>query len=88
MSHPKFRKHLFICAGKSCSAKLNGQTAKDYFKQRINSDGLKGELRACTASCLDYCDAGPNIIVYPEGRWYSGVAPEQWPAIYEELKKK
>lgn len=80
----RYRQHLFICAGKSCSAKADPEQAKQFFKERIKECGLKNEVRACTSSCLDLCDNGPNFVIYPEGIWYSGVKTEDWEEIFRK----
>jgi NADP-reducing hydrogenase subunit HndC len=80
---PRYRAHLFICHGKSCSERGRPDEAKKYFKARIKEHGLKQEIRACTSSCLDLCDYGPNMVIYPEGTWYSGVKESDWQEIFE-----
>jgi (2Fe-2S) ferredoxin len=42
---------------------------KDYMKARAKELGLKG-VRVNTAGCLDRCEFGPTIVIYPEGIWY------------------
>ncbi len=32
--------------------------------------GLKGQVRANIAGCLDTCEFGPSVVVYPEAVWY------------------
>ena len=76
----KFRKHIFICGNqrppghpRGCcdpEAKAELQT---LFKQKLAERGLKGSVRANQAGCLDQCEHGPNLVVYPEGVWYGGV---------------
>lgn len=83
-SHPRYRQHLFICHGKSCTEKGVPEEAKKFFKQKIKEHGLKSEVRACSCSCLDLCDFSPNLVVYPEGVWYSGVQASDWNEIFEE----
>lgn len=39
-------------------------------KQEVARLGLKGIVRANKAGCLDHCEYGPSIVVYPEGVWY------------------
>ena len=48
---------------------------RDYAKARIKELGLagKGRLRINQAGCLDRCEEGPVIVVYPEGVWYTYV---------------
>lgn len=48
---------------------------RDYAKARIKELGLagKGRLRINQAGCLDRCEEGPVLVVYPEGVWYTYV---------------
>lgn len=43
------------------------------FKQKLAERGLKGSVRANQSGCLDQCEHGPNVVVYPEAVWYGGV---------------
>ena len=45
------------------------------FKSVLKDKGLKGIVRAQRAGCLDACDFGPSVVVYPEGIFYGGVKP-------------
>jgi (2Fe-2S) ferredoxin len=78
MSH--YRCHVFFRCNQrqSPEACCNNHGALDmqaYAKQRIKAlrlDG-KGKVRINKAGCLDRCDEGPVIAVYPEAVWYSYV---------------
>ena len=47
------------------------------FKKKLAERGLKGKVRANRAGCLDQCEHGPNIVVYPEGVWYGNVTASE-----------
>jgi (2Fe-2S) ferredoxin len=86
-----YRYHVFFCvneraAGSACCQRFDAQAMRDYAKQRSKSLGLagKGGVRINTAGCLDRCDEGPVIVVYPEGVWYSYVDREDIDEILEE----
>src|SRR5262245_30968 len=75
-----FRHHLFICTNTrpaghprgSCNP--DGSAAlRERFKSEVKRRNLKGTVRANAAGCLDQCEHGPNVVVYPEGVWYGGV---------------
>jgi (2Fe-2S) ferredoxin len=38
-------------------------------KSRANELGLAG-VRINAAQCLDRCELGPTMVIYPEGVWY------------------
>jgi (2Fe-2S) ferredoxin len=48
---------------------------RDYAKRRVKELGLAGagEVRVNQAGCLDRCEEGPCIVVYPEAVWYTYV---------------
>ena len=75
----KFEKHIFICTNerqdasrKSCGEKC-GLELVQLFKKGLLERGLKGRMRAQRAGCLDACEHGPTVVVYPEGVYYAGV---------------
>ena len=86
----RYRHHVFVCENRrpfgdprgSCAAK-GSEELRAALKAEIARRGLKEEVRANSAGCLDACAAGPAIVVYPEGVWYGGVRPEDVPEIVE-----
>ncbi len=77
---PKFERHIFICGNQRPAGHPRGccdPTAKaelqKLFKQKLAERGLKGRVRANQSGCLDQCEHGPNLVVYPEAVWYGGV---------------
>jgi (2Fe-2S) ferredoxin len=75
-----YRHHVFFCcnerpAGETCCSASNANEMQAYAKQRIKALKLsgKGSVRINRAGCLDRCDEGPVIVVYPEEVWYTYV---------------
>ena len=76
----KLKRHLFVCTNErpaghprgSCQAKGSEELVK-AFKEEVARLGVKGEVRAQKAGCLDTCEWGPSVVVYPEGIWYGKV---------------
>jgi (2Fe-2S) ferredoxin len=79
----KYAHHLFICTNQReaghprgcCDPEGAGHLQK-LFKDRVRDLGLKATVRANRSGCLDQCEHGPTVVVYPEGVWYGGVRPE------------
>lgn len=75
-----FAHHIFFCTNQreppaqSCESCSSSQLA-DYAKQRVKSLKLNGagKIRVNRAGCLDRCDHGPVIVVYPEAVWYTAL---------------
>jgi (2Fe-2S) ferredoxin len=71
-----FAAHLFVCCNRrpdghprgSCAAK-GSEHLRDYTKARTKELGLKN-IRVNSAGCLDRCELGPCMVIYPEGVWY------------------
>jgi (2Fe-2S) ferredoxin len=86
----RFRHHVFVCENRrpdddprGCCAAKGSEAIRAAFKDAIRKHGLKGQVRANGAGCLDACADGPSVVVYPEGVWYSHVSPEDVPEIVE-----
>ena len=78
---PKFERHIFVCGNtrpaghpRGCCDPSGNAGLQRRFKQKLAELGLKGKVRANQAGCLDQCEHGPNVVIYPEGVWYGGVA--------------
>jgi len=79
---PKFKKHIFICmnqreAGhpRGCCDPTGQGELQRLFKTKLAQRGVK-LVRANKSGCLDQCELGPTVVVYPEGVFYGGVRPE------------
>lgn len=75
-----YRYHLFFCTnqrddGRPCCMRHGAMNMRSYLKSRIKELGLAGpgRVRINTAGCLDRCDKGPVIVVYPDAVWYTFV---------------
>jgi (2Fe-2S) ferredoxin len=87
-----YARHVFFCCNQregndrpSCNTKGATQ-ARDYAKARIKALGLAGEgkIRINQSGCLDRCEDGPCIVVYPDGVWYTYVDQADIDEIIEE----
>ncbi len=76
----KFEHHIFICTNQRppenargcCDFEGHG-ALQLAFKKELSARGLKSKVRANRAGCLDQCEHGPTVVIYPEGVWYGGV---------------
>jgi (2Fe-2S) ferredoxin len=88
---PFFERHVFICTNRrdpgnpkgSCAPK-GAEQVRERFKKELYERGLKGRMRANAAGCLDQCEHGCTVVVYPEQVWYGGVTPADVPEIIDE----
>jgi (2Fe-2S) ferredoxin len=75
-----YQRHVFFCcnqrdAPEKCCNDAGATGLHKYAKERIKSLGLAGtgKVRMNRAGCLDRCEEGPVIVVYPEAVWYTYV---------------
>jgi (2Fe-2S) ferredoxin len=83
--------HVFFCCnqrtnGEACCADRGAQAMRDYAKSKVKSLALAGpgKVRINQAGCLDRCQEGPVIVVYPEEVWYTYVDKHDIDEIIEE----
>ena len=87
---PKYERHIFVCCNqreagspRGCCDPAGEAKLQKAFKEALRARGLKGRVRANKAGCLDQCEHGPNVVVYPEQVWYGGVCLEDVDEIVE-----
>ncbi|HJS39153.1 MAG TPA: (2Fe-2S) ferredoxin domain-containing protein [Burkholderiales bacterium] len=88
-----YERHVFFCCNERdpsdprgcCSAK-GAAEMRDYAKQRVKALGLAGagKVRINQAGCLDRCEEGPCVVVYPDAVWYTFVDRGDIDEIIEE----
>lgn len=85
-----FEKHIFICNNErkegervSCG-ETHGLALVAAFKKAIKDRGLNVRMRAQRTGCIDICEEGPNIVIYPEGIFYGKVSLADVEEIVEE----
>jgi len=84
--------HVFVCTNRrpdghkrgSCGAK-GSEAIRDYMKVRAKELGLN-LTRINTSGCLDRCEEGPCVLIYPEGIWYRAADRTAADRILESLQ--
>lgn len=87
----KFDSHIFICCNRrepgnsrGCCDPDGAQALKDCFKRELKARGLTPAVRANQAGCLDQCELGPAVVIYPQAIWYGHVQLHDVPRIIAE----
>jgi (2Fe-2S) ferredoxin len=87
----QFTHHIFVCCNRrepghsrGCCDPAGGEALRACFKAEIERRGLKPLVRANYAGCLDQCERGPTVVIYPQAIWYGGVQLDDVPRIVEE----
>jgi (2Fe-2S) ferredoxin len=72
-----YSSHVFVCTNerpaghpRGCCKAKGSEKLRDYMKARAKELGLKS-VRINSAGCLDRCELGPTMVIYPEGVWYA-----------------
>ena len=79
----KFRKQVLLCRGTGCTSSKS-DALEEKFRNLISEKGLESEVDIVKVGCFGLCEAGPVVVVYPEGTFYSHITLEQVDRIVEE----
>jgi (2Fe-2S) ferredoxin len=87
-----YAKHIFFCCNqrepgdRPCCNDKGAQKMRDYAKSKVKKLGLAGDgkVRVNQAGCLDRCEEGPCVVVYPDAVWYTYVDEADIDEIIEE----
>jgi (2Fe-2S) ferredoxin len=92
---PPFKRHVFVCENvrppghpKGCCADKGSAELRAALKSAVGEEGLAGEVRVNKAGCLDACEYGASVVVYPEAVWYGGVTLQDVPEIIQSHLKE
>jgi (2Fe-2S) ferredoxin len=85
---PAFTHHMFVCGNvrepghrRGCCDPGGTQSLREAFKVELKRAGLGPLVRANHAGCLEQCEHGPTVVIYPLGVWYGKVRLEDVPRI-------
>ena len=84
-----FRTHVLVCTQEKpdrtpCCAANGGRQVIEKLQAEIDRAGRSSDVLVTACGCLGLCERGPNVIVYPEGRWYTRVQPADVPAFVRD----
>ena len=85
-----YKRVIYICTnvreedGRPACGLRGSEAICAAFKDEVKKRGLKGKIRAMKSGCMDFCELGPNVMVFPESVWHSEVTPEDVPALVEK----
>jgi (2Fe-2S) ferredoxin len=87
-----FQQTLFVCTHSRADGRVScgnpgrgGVQLCEALKKGAKERGLKGRVRVAKSGCLDLCEKGPNVFVYPEGKWLSGLSAADAEKILDDL---
>lgn len=89
---PAFTQHIFVCGNqrqcdhpRGCCDPEGNNSLRNELKAALKSRSLGPLVRVNSAGCLDQCERGPVLVIYPEGVWYGGVQRHDIPRIVDAI---
>ena len=87
-----YRRTVFVCTNIRTDGRIacanpgrGGDKICEALKSEIKKAGLKEKIRVARSGCLDLCSQGPNLFIYPEGEWRSGVKLQDVPELVKKI---
>ncbi|MBI2825868.1 MAG: (2Fe-2S) ferredoxin domain-containing protein [Planctomycetia bacterium] len=88
---PAFTSHIFVCCNtrepghsRGCCNPDGSEALRNCFVAELKKRNLGPLVRANRSGCLDQCEYGPTVVIYPQQIWYGGVRLEDVPRIIDE----
>lgn len=85
-----YQRHVFVCMNERPEGHERGSCARkgavqlrNYMKARVKELGID-RIRINQAGCLDRCELGPTMVIYPEGVWYRCTTPAEVDEVITE----
>lgn len=89
---PAFTQHIFVCGNKrscdhprGCCDPDGNNALRNSLKAATKQKGLGPLVRVNSAGCLEQCELGPTVVIYPQGTWYGNVQLSDVPRIVDSL---
>lgn len=87
---PLYERHVFVCTNtradghpRGCCSSKDSEAIRDAIKLAAAKAGLAHKVRINSAGCLDQCEHGPTVVVYPDAVWYGFVTKDDVAEIVE-----
>lgn len=86
-----FKRHVFVCLNerepnhpRSCCKHRGSEAVFKALKEGTAKAGLTHEVRINRAGCMEHCEYGPSVVIYPEAVWYHVPTVEDAEEILQE----
>ncbi len=77
-----FERHVFVCQNSRPEGAPRPSCTRDgksdllpQLQMYLKAAGIGNTIRINKSGCLDQCEHGPTVVVYPEATWYGRVTP-------------
>ncbi|MBI2424927.1 MAG: (2Fe-2S) ferredoxin domain-containing protein [Candidatus Hydrogenedentes bacterium] len=88
-----YDKIIFVCTNRRqpgdrvCCASGGSEDLHATLKSLIERRGLRRNVRVSRSGCMDRCESGPNIMVFPDNIWYSDVEEDELGDIVDAIER-
>lgn len=89
---PAFKQHVFVCGNqrscthpRGCCDPDGNNAIRNELKAAVKARNLGPLVRVNSAGCLDQCELGPTLVIYPQGIWYGGIESADVPRIADAI---
>lgn len=89
-----YKAHVFCCTNerppgheRGCCKGKGAEKLRNYMKSRVKEEGI-ADARVNVSGCLDRCELGPVMVIYPEGTWYTYATTADIDEIIERHLKR
>lgn len=85
---------VFVCTNQRaegervCCAGRGSVNLHARLKQLVQARGLKPKVRVSKSGCMDQCEEGPNVMMFPGCRWFSAVQDEDLERLLSLIEAK
>lgn len=90
---PAFTHHVFVCGNqrncdhpRGCCDPDGNNALRSSLKAAAKEKGLGPLVRINSAGCLEQCELGPAMVIYPQGIWYGNVQKTDIPRILDSIE--
>ncbi|MES2607873.1 MAG: (2Fe-2S) ferredoxin domain-containing protein [Pseudomonadota bacterium] len=89
---PSYKHHVFICQNeraeghvRGCCSSKGSAELLTYMKARVKELGIQ-DIRINKSGCLNECEKGPVMVIYPEGKWFCVKNTDDVDAILKQIQ--
>lgn len=88
-----FEKIIFVCTNqradgeRACCMNGGGGDLRDTLKAMVKARQLRSKVRVSQSGCMDKCEDGPNIMIFPDNVWFSHVTEADLEPILDAVTR-
>ena len=87
------QKIIYVCCNaraegeRVCCASRGGVELHARLKELVKERGLRTKVRVSKSGCMDRCEEGANVMIFPDNVWLSHVVDSDLAAIIDRVAR-